>query len=179
YDVVNVNLTEKPEWLYEKSPFGKVPALELENGETLYESLIIADYLDEKYSQRSLYPKDPLKKAKDKLLIEQFNKVISNLYRLYQNLDRDNLESIMKELDIFEREIENRPDENNGSDKPGMLDYMIWPWCERSETLKVMGGDRFMLPRDRFMRLMEWRNAMKEEESVKRATLNQKSTPSM
>lgn len=72
---MNVNLTEKPEWLYEKSPLGKVPTLELESGDCIYESMIIADYLDEKYPQRPLYPKDPLKKAKDKLLIDQFNKV--------------------------------------------------------------------------------------------------------
>jgi hypothetical protein len=39
-------------------------------------------------------------------------------------------------------------------DKPGMLDYMIWPWCERSEMLKVMGGDQFVLPRERFLRLV-------------------------
>jgi len=39
-------------------------------------------------------------------------------------------------------------------DKPGMLDYMIWPWCERSEMLKIMGGDQFVLPRDRFLRLV-------------------------
>jgi hypothetical protein len=39
-------------------------------------------------------------------------------------------------------------------DKPGMLDYMIWPWCERSEMLKIMGGDQFVLPRERFLRLV-------------------------
>jgi len=39
-------------------------------------------------------------------------------------------------------------------DKPGMLDYMIWPWCERSEMLKIMGSDQFVLPRDRFLRLV-------------------------
>lgn len=39
-------------------------------------------------------------------------------------------------------------------DKPGMLDYMIWPWCERSEMLKIMGGDQFVLSRDRFLRLV-------------------------
>lgn len=35
-----------------------------------------------------------------------------------------------------------------------MLDYMIWPWCERSEMLKIMGGDQFVLPRERFLRLV-------------------------
>lgn len=54
---------------------GKVPALELEDGTVLYESTIIADYLDEKFSQNHLHPKDPLQKAKDRILVEQFTKV--------------------------------------------------------------------------------------------------------
>ena len=78
-----MNLTEKPEWLLEKSPLGKVPCLELENGETLYESLIIADYLDEAYPQTRLSPTDPLSKAKDKLLIERFNSVTTTIYQVF------------------------------------------------------------------------------------------------
>lgn len=80
YDIVNVNLTHKPEWLIEKSPLNKVPCIELEGGETVYESLIIADYLDEAYPQNKLYPSNPLAKAKDKLLIDRFNTVISTMY---------------------------------------------------------------------------------------------------
>ncbi|KAG8235616.1 hypothetical protein J437_LFUL014874 [Ladona fulva] len=72
YDIVNINLTEKPEWLLEKSPLGKVPALEID-GQTIYESLIVSDFLDEKFPQRPLLPKDPMQKAKDKILVEQFN----------------------------------------------------------------------------------------------------------
>ena len=77
YEVIYINLSSKPEWLYDISPLGKIPALELENNDVLYESLIIADYIDEKYHQNPLHHRDPLKKAKDKLLIEQFSKVRS------------------------------------------------------------------------------------------------------
>lgn len=68
-------MASKPDWLYDKSPLGKIPALELDNGDVLYESLIICDYLDEKYPQNPLHSTDPLQKAKDRLLIEQFSKV--------------------------------------------------------------------------------------------------------
>ncbi|KAJ8973791.1 hypothetical protein NQ317_002792 [Molorchus minor] len=27
YDVVNINLSNKPDWLYDKNPLGKIPAL--------------------------------------------------------------------------------------------------------------------------------------------------------
>lgn len=82
YDVVFVNLTHKPEWLLDKSPLGKVPCIEFENGDTLYESLIMADYLNEAYPENSLYPQDPLLKAKDKLLVERFNSVITTMYKV-------------------------------------------------------------------------------------------------
>jgi len=34
--------------------------------------------------------------------------VISNLYKLYQNMDKEFLDAVMKALDIFEREIVSR-----------------------------------------------------------------------
>lgn len=45
YHTININLTEKPDWLFEANPLGKVPALELVNepgNPFLAESLIIA-----------------------------------------------------------------------------------------------------------------------------------------
>jgi hypothetical protein len=75
HDVVNIKLSDKPLWYFEKNPLGKVPAIETESGDSIYESLIISDYLDEKYSQRQLHPKDPTQKAKDRILVEHFTKV--------------------------------------------------------------------------------------------------------
>jgi glutathione S-transferase len=75
HDVVNIKLSDKPEWFLERNPLGKVPAIETESGDCLYESLIIADYLDEKYPERPLQPKDPMQKAKDRVLVEHFSKV--------------------------------------------------------------------------------------------------------
>lgn len=42
----NVYLTHKSDWLLEKSPLDKVPCIKLKGGEILYESLVIAEYLD-------------------------------------------------------------------------------------------------------------------------------------
>lgn len=77
YETVNINLSNKPEWLYDKSFHGKIPALELETGDVIYGSLIIPDYLDGRYSQNPLHSADPLQKTKDRLLIEQFSQVNS------------------------------------------------------------------------------------------------------
>lgn len=73
FDIVNVNLTNKPEWLFEKNAEGKVPVLETNDGKILSESLIVADYIDEAYpSQRKLHPTDPYQKAQNRILLEKY-----------------------------------------------------------------------------------------------------------
>lgn len=174
YDVVYVNLANKPEWLMEKSPYGKVPCIELNEGETLYESLVIAEYLDEAYPENKLYPTNPLAKAKDKLLIDRFNSVISTLYKLYVNASMgcDVFEEALVGLELFEKELARRGTAFFGGNSPGMLDFMIWPWWERSDILKTLRGEQYVIPRDRFKRLLEWRSAMKDNSAVKNSYLN-------
>ncbi|KAK6627682.1 hypothetical protein RUM44_010161 [Polyplax serrata] len=169
YEVVNINLTDKPDWFFDKSPEGKVPALEFPNGETLYESLIIADYLDEKYPDRPLYPKDPLAKAKDKLLMEKFNRVIRGIYKMvgHDGFSPEIMDDVKSSLDLFENEMCIRKTKFLGGSKPGMLDFMIWPWCERADILKIIGGDLYKLPKDRFPRILEWRLNMIADEGVR------------
>ncbi|CAG9816043.1 unnamed protein product [Phaedon cochleariae] len=174
YDVVNINLSNKPDWLYDRVPQGKIPALETETGDILCESLIIVDYLDERYHQHQLHPKDPLQKAKDRMLIEQFNRIISTMYRVMMHVGRiglDDDEAISSGLSKFERELSERSGPFFAGNKPGMLDFMIWPWCERADILKLF-GNQHLLRRDKYKKLMEWRNRMTEETTVKKSLLD-------
>lgn len=84
YHTAYINLTEKPEWFTQKSPLGKVPALEIPSakGDPLTESLIIADYLDDQYPQNPLNAKDPMQRARDRILVERFGAFTSAFYRL-------------------------------------------------------------------------------------------------
>ncbi|XP_014088771.2 pyrimidodiazepine synthase [Bactrocera oleae] len=173
HHTIYINLTEKPEWLTEVSPLGKVPALQLpkeEGNPALIESLIIAEYLDEKYPEVPLFPKDPLKKAQDKILIERFNSVISAMYKVFlggSDAAPGALTEISKGLDIFEKELSSRGTPYFGGDKPGMLDYMIWPWCERSAMLKYLLPDKYEMDKERFGKLIAWRDLMINDPAVK------------
>lgn len=84
YHTAFINLKDKPEWLTQKSPLGKVPALEIPSvkGDPLIESLVIADYLDDQYPQNPLNAKDPLLRARDRILVERFNSFITPFYKL-------------------------------------------------------------------------------------------------
>jgi glutathione S-transferase len=60
--------SQKDEFLA-RSPMGKVPFLELDDGRRLAESEVILEYLEEAYPQKPLLPKDPWQRAKVRELI--------------------------------------------------------------------------------------------------------------
>ncbi|MDX1484177.1 MAG: glutathione S-transferase family protein [Alphaproteobacteria bacterium] len=64
YEATFINLREKPDWFLEISPHGKVPVLKVD-GEILFESNAIAEYLDETVEPR-LHPADPIKRARNR-----------------------------------------------------------------------------------------------------------------
>ena len=52
-----------------RSPMGKVPFLELDDGRRLSESAVICEYLEEAYPQKPLLPRDPFQRARVRELI--------------------------------------------------------------------------------------------------------------
>ena len=64
FEVTYINLRDKPDWFLEISPHGKVPVLQVD-GEPLFESNAIAEYLDDEVAPR-LHPEDPIKRARNR-----------------------------------------------------------------------------------------------------------------
>jgi len=62
YSRTDISLSNKPDWLINISPTGKVPVLVVNEDKVLFESNVICEYLDE-VSSNSLYPNDPFDKA--------------------------------------------------------------------------------------------------------------------
>ena len=52
-----------------RSPMGKAPFLELDDGRRLSESQVICEYLEDAYPDRPLLPKDPFERAKVRELV--------------------------------------------------------------------------------------------------------------
>ena len=72
YERVSLNLAKrdqkKPEFL-KLNPYGKVPVID-DGGKVLFESCIINEYLDEKYPNPPLMPKDPYLRARGRILVD-------------------------------------------------------------------------------------------------------------
>jgi glutathione S-transferase len=72
YEIVPIDLRAQeqktPDYL-KLNPYGKVPVL-TDDHTVLYESCIINEYLEEKYPNPPLLPKEPEKKAKARILVD-------------------------------------------------------------------------------------------------------------
>lgn len=72
YELVPVDLRKreqkKPEYLA-MNPYGKVPVI-VDGDAVLYESCVINEYLDENYPDPPLMPKDPLARARIRILVD-------------------------------------------------------------------------------------------------------------
>ncbi|XP_047486611.1 pyrimidodiazepine synthase-like [Penaeus chinensis] len=171
FELVNINTHSKPDWFLGKSPLGKVPVLE-RDGEIICESAILSDYLDEVYPEPALYPKDPWKKAHDRSLAELWSKVYGPMYKMYsakgdKQAKTKAFEDFLSGLDLFERELAKRGSTYFGGERPGMLDYMIWPHAERFAMLTMLAGDGYEIPQHRHPNMFSWINRMKEDPAVK------------
>jgi len=58
-----------------------------------------------------------------------------------------------------------------GGDKPGMMDYMLWPWAERVGAITLILGERLPLKEGDFPCLRAWRKGMRTDPAVE-ATYN-------
>src|SRR5207253_3199123 len=68
YEVVEIDLTDRPAWIYEKNATGRVPVIE-EDAWLLPESAVIMEYLDERYPEPALLAADPADRALARLWI--------------------------------------------------------------------------------------------------------------
>jgi len=172
-DIVNVDLKDKPEWLFEKNPGAKVPTIETAQG-SLYESLLVSDYLDEVYPKGPLYPKDPFKKTLDKIWMENISKVTGPFYRIFfakgdAEKIKEGLKELLEGLELFDKELKKRGTLFfAGNEAPGMLDYMFWPWMERIPVLKLALPDAldYEAQKVKNAALEKWRQAMKNDPAV-------------
>jgi glutathione S-transferase len=99
YETVAIDLSDRPAWLYDKNPLGKVPVLE-EDTFVLPESEVIMEYLEERYPQPPLLPADPAARALARLQVHRFDDLLGDDYYAARRGDPNELESRLAALDL-------------------------------------------------------------------------------
>jgi len=98
YEPVEIDLSNRPAWLYEKNPAGRVPVLE-EDTFVLPESVVIMEYLEERYPEPALLPADPAARALERLQVLRFDDELGRDYYAFRRGD-DN--ALLERLDAFD-----------------------------------------------------------------------------
>ena len=90
FERIDIDLANKPEWFLKISPTGKVPVLEVTEADgrvhILFESAVIAEYLDEIIGDR-LLPSEPLQRARTRAWVEYASATLADIARLYSASD--------------------------------------------------------------------------------------------
>jgi RNA polymerase-associated protein len=71
FQVIDVDVFNKPEDLAVMNPYNKVPVL-IERDLILYEANIINEYIDERFPHPQLMPADPVMRARARLFLHRF-----------------------------------------------------------------------------------------------------------
>jgi len=109
YKRTDIELHNKPKWLEDISPTGKVPVLVVNDSWAIFESGVICEYLDE-VSGGSLHPADNLEKANHRAWIEFANDILNLIAKVIYRDKSDacvdtSLTEIAKKLKMVESEL--------------------------------------------------------------------------
>jgi glutathione S-transferase len=130
HEPVAIDLSDRPAWLYEKNPTGKVPVLE-EGAWVLPESAVIMEYLEERYPEPPLLPADPGERAEARLWIwEHDRRLADDYYAFRRGEPRDGLDARLAE---FEEVLEARP--YLAGREYSLADIAYLPWVLRARDM--------------------------------------------
>ena len=154
-EVVEIDLSDRPAWLYEKNATGRVPVLE-EDDWPLPESAVIMEFLEERYPEPALLPADPAERAFARLVIFRADELTDPYYAVRRGVDGagERLDAALGKLD---RALAIRP--FLGGMEFGLADIAYVPWLLRVRD--VLG-----VPLDAFPALTAWLARLEQRPSI-------------
>jgi glutathione S-transferase len=171
FNLIEIDLQNKPEGFTDISPYGKVPALKHGN-ERVWESAIINEYLDEAFPEPPLLPRDPMGKAQARIWIDFANtRFVPTYTHLLRNPDPQQQQEAAAELCNHLQFIENEGLGKLSGEGPywfgksiSLVDLTFYPWFERWPILEYYRGLHFP---SELPRLRKWWEAVSQRDSVK------------
>jgi glutathione S-transferase len=147
YETVVVDLDDRPDWIYEKNPLGKVPVLE-EGDFLLPESAVIMEYLEERFPEPALLPVDLEERARARLRIDRFDNALGDAYYAFRRGEAEGADRLANCLAFLDR----RTDQARPYD---LADIAYLPWVIRLRHVYDFDLSPYPALVERFDRLCE------------------------
>lgn len=168
HEITFIDLANKPDWFLEISPLGKVPVL-LTDGRPLFESAVIAEYLDE-VTPGSLHPADAFDRARNRSWIEYASATLAAVATFYRAPDEKALDEAVATLRSRFRTLEAALGDGpwfNGRDF-SLVDAAFGPLFRYFEVVEQYADFGFF---DGTPKLDAWRESLRERPSVRKAAV--------
>lgn len=164
HEIEYIELSDPPKWFLELLPFRKVPLLHVD-GQVLWESSAINEYLDEAYPNK-LHPADPVLRAKNRAWIELGNQLTWAVFQLsVKETESEFLavrDEIFNKFDVLEAAIEGYPFFNG--EAFSLVDASYAPLLQRLGFMdRIMSG---MLDNERHPRIIAWKDILMDHKAV-------------
>jgi glutathione S-transferase len=162
YEVMEVDLNDRPQWIYEKNPTGRVPVIE-EDAWILPESSVILEYLDERYPEPALLPADPADRALARVWIFRHDDFTRPYYALRRG-EEGAAEKFDEQLAKLEDAL-SKQEWLTGAEY-GLADIAYVPWVLRARDMLHISFDAFPAVREWLERLEQRPAIAREVETV-------------
>lgn len=161
YEPVEIDLSDRPAWIYAKNATGRVPIVE-EDGWVLPESAVIMEYLEERYPEPALLAADPAERALARVWIFRHNDFTDPYYALRRGKEGA-AAAFGTQLAKLDAELRTRP--WLGGREYGLADIAYVPWVLRARDLLGVSLEPYLALADWVDRLLV-RPAVVEEAQV-------------
>jgi glutathione S-transferase len=161
----DIDLASKPEWFLRLSPTGRTPMLLVE-GEALFESAAICEYLDETSLPR-LHPASATRRARHRAWMEAGSGVLNAIGGFYNAADETGLQRQVRDIHARFTQVEKVL--GNGPYFDGdfsLVDAVFGPVFRYFEVFDTIGDFGFL---DGLPKTAAWRDALAVRPSVRQA----------
>jgi glutathione S-transferase len=151
FETVEIDLTDRPAWIYEKNSTGRVPVVE-EDAWVLPESSVIMEYLEERYPEPALLPVDPGDRALARVWIFRHDDFTKPYYALRRGEDGAGAR-LDEQLARLDAALGERPWLSGAT--YGLADIAYVPWLLRARDMLGVSYDSFPAVADWLERLLD------------------------
>lgn len=162
----DIDLAHKPDWFTRISPLGKTPVL-LVNGEPIFESAAICEFLDETVGPR-LHPDVALERARHRAWMAFGSSLLSTIGAFYNAKDTEGLTAQAAQIRLHLQQLEAALGAGPyfGGDRFSLVDVVFGPVFRYFDVFDALQDFGFF---EGLIRVPAWRARLAERPSVRGA----------